>query len=100
LEESLDLSSDRMLDDDDCFQILWILILSQSDMVLLVGHPCVLPTDSVFSLYCKYRESYICSPICNELLIIHQALLITSILIWTQGYRLTSRDKNANEEEQ
>jgi len=82
-----------------CFRTLWILVLSQSGMVLHVGHPCVLQTDSVFTLYCKYRESYICSLICNELLIIHQAVLITSVLIRTQGYRLTSRDKNVNEEE-
>jgi hypothetical protein len=40
------------------------------------------------------------APVCNELLIIHQAVLITSVLIRTQGYRLTSRDKNVNEEEQ
>jgi hypothetical protein len=69
-------------------------------MGLHVGHPFALQTDSVFPLYCKYRESYICSPICNEILIIHQAVLITSDLIRTQAYRLTSRDKNVNDEEQ
>jgi hypothetical protein len=70
----------------------------KSYVLLLVGHPCSRETDSVFLLYCKYSEIYICSAIYNELLIIHQAALITCILIQAQGCRQNGRDKNVNDE--
>jgi hypothetical protein len=69
-----------------------------SVVLLHFGHPCSRETDSVFLLYCKYSEIYICIPIYNELLIVHQAPLITFILIQAQGYRLSNGDKNVNDE--